>query len=74
MATIIYMRTGHAYRVDPGLTLEAVNDALNASQDRFLEVPLDPDGAAVAPGTPGVGQDVRALFITPESVSHFVVI
>ena len=72
MATIMYMRTGHAYRVADSLTLNNVNDALNGSQNRFIEVPLAPDAAAQA-GTPGVGQAVQHLFITPDSVSHFVV-
>ncbi len=74
MATIIYMRTGHAYRVDPALTLAQVNSALDATTNRFLEVPLDPAGAAVTAGTPGVGENVQHLFITPDSVSHFIVV
>lgn len=75
MATIIIMRTGHAYRVDPSLTLAAVNDALNGNTDRFIPVPLDPAGAVVGAGTPpGEGQDVQSLFITPDSVSHFIVV
>lgn len=73
MATILIMRTGHQYRVADSLTLEAVNDALNSNPDRFIEVPLAPNAAAVA-GTPGEGQVVQHLFITPGSVSHFVLI
>lgn len=73
MATVLYMRSGHAYRVSDALTLTQVNDALNGNPDRFVEVPLAPDAATQA-GTPGVGQQVQHLFITPTSVSHFVVI
>lgn len=73
MATIIIMRTGHQYRVADGLTLEAVNDALNGNPDRFVPVPLA-DNAAVTPGTPGGGEIVQALYITPGSVSHFIVV
>lgn len=73
MTTIIYLRTGDAYRVADSLTLADVNDALNGNQDRFIPVPLAP-AAAVNPGTPGTGQDVEALYITPDSVSHFIVI
>lgn len=73
MATVLYMRSGHAYRVADSLTLAQVNDALNGNQDRFIEVPLAPD-AATQPGTPGVGEQIQHLFITPDSVSHFVVI
>jgi len=73
MATMIYMRTGAAYRVADSLTLQQVNDALNGNQDRFIEVPLSPE-ATTQPGTPGAGQIVQHLFITPDSVSHFVVI
>lgn len=73
MATILYMRTGHAYRVADSLTLTAVNDALNGSTDRFIEVPLAPNSAQFA-GTPGQGENIQHLFITPMSVSHFVVI
>lgn len=73
MATIIYMRTGHSYRVDPNLTLDAVNQKLNSSNDRFLEVPLA-SPAAVSPGTLGTGEDVQHLYITPDSVSHFIVV
>lgn len=73
MATMIYLRTGHAYRVADTLTLANVNDALDGNPDRFVEVPLHPDGAVVA-GTPGQGEQIQHLFITPDSVSHFVVI
>lgn len=73
MATILYLRTGHVYRVSDSLTLQQVNDALNTSQDRFISVPLA-SNAAVAPGTPGEGQNIQALFITPDSVSHFIVV
>lgn len=71
--TIIYLRTGHAYRVADDLTLQQVNDALDANPNRFVEVPLAPN-AAVMPGTPGEGLAIQHLFITPDSVSHFVVI
>jgi len=74
MTTIIYLRTGHAYRIDPGVTLAQVNQELNTTADRFIEVPLDPAGAAVGAGTPGEGQAIKHLFITPDSVSHFVVV
>lgn len=74
MATIIYLRTGHAYRVADNLTLNAVNDRLNGNTDRFTEVPLAPDAANVSAGTPGEGLDVQHLYITPDSVSHFIVV
>ena len=74
MATIIIMRTGHQYRIDPSLTLNQVNDKLNSNPDRFLEVPLDPAGATMSPSTPGEGETVTHLFITPDSVSHFIVV
>jgi len=73
VATFIIMRTGHRYQVSDGLTLQQVNDKLNSSQDRFVEVPLAPD-AARAPGTPGADEQVQHLFITPDSVSHFIVV
>jgi len=73
MAIVMYMRTGHAYRVSDSLTLGAVNDALNSNPDRFVEVPVAPDAAFVA-GTPGQGLQVKNLFITPSSVSHFIVV
>jgi len=73
MATIIIMRTGHAYQVADSLTLQQVNDKLDTNPNRFVEVPLAPDGA-VGPGTPGVTGTVDRLFITPDSVSHFVVV
>lgn len=73
MSTIIYMRTGHAYRVADTLTLAQVNAALDSNPNRFVEVPLAPN-AAVSPGTPGEGSDIQHLFITPDSVSHFVVV
>jgi len=73
MATILIMRTGHQYRVSDSLTLQQVNDALDSNPNRFLEVPLAPD-AATAAGTPGTGQTIQHLFLTPESVSHFIVI
>jgi len=75
MAAIMVMRTGHQYRIDPTLTPDAVNSALDAGgSHRFIQVPLDPAGAAVSPGTPGVDKQVLALFITPDSVSHFYVV
>ena len=73
MATIMYMRTGHAYRVSDTLTLQQVNDQLNGNINRFIEVPLSTE-AATLPGTPGVGQNVQHLFITPDTVSHFIVV
>lgn len=73
MGTFIIMRTGHQYQVSDGLTLQQVNDKLNGSQDRFIEVPLAAN-AATQPGTPGAGEQVQHLFITPESVSHFIVV
>lgn len=73
MATILYMRTGHAYRVADSLTLQQVNDSLNTNPDRFIEVPLAPDAAQQA-GTPGQGQVIQHLFVTPGSVSHFIVV
>ncbi len=72
MAIILYMHTGHAYRVADSLTLAAVNDALDSNPERFVQVPLHED-AAVGAGTPGQGQNIQGLFITPSSVSHFVV-
>lgn len=74
--TIIFLRTGHAYRVADSLTLTQVNDKLNTNPDRFIEVPLytGPGGAAIQAGTPGEGWAVTNLFITPSSVSHFVVL
>lgn len=74
MATIIYLRTGHAYRVADTVTLAGVNTKLNETADRFVEVPLHPDSASVVAGTPGEGMQVKGLFITPDSVSHFVVV
>lgn len=73
MSIQIILRTGHTYRVADTLTLQSVNDTLNGNQDRFIPVPLAPS-AAVTPGTPGAGQEVQQLYITPDSVSHFVVI
>jgi len=73
VGTFIIMRTGHRYQVADSLTLANVNDALNGSSDRFLEVPLAPN-AATQPGTPGAGETVQHLFITPDSVSHFIVV
>ena len=73
MAIMLIMRTGHQYRVADSLTLTAVNDTLDANPNRFVEVPLAADAAA-GPGTPGEGKPVQHLFITPDSVSHFVVV
>ena len=73
MSTFIIMRTGHQYQVSDGLTLQQVNDKLNGSQDRFIEVPLAPN-AATQPGTPGTGETLQHLFITPDTVSHFIVV
>lgn len=74
MSTIIYLRTGHAYRVSDALTLQQVNDAINTSPaNGFIEVPLAPN-PAVGPGTPGEGTQITHLFVTPSSVSHFVAI
>lgn len=72
MTTILYMRTGHAYRVSDSLTLQGVNDALDTNPDRFIEVPGPV--TAVAAGTPGQGETIAHLLITPSSVSHFVVV
>lgn len=73
MSILLYMRTGHAYRVADSLTLAQVNDTLDNNPNRFVEVPLAPNAAAGA-GTPGEGMNIQHLFITPDSVSHFVVI
>jgi len=73
MATFIIMRTGHQYQIADGLTLQQVNDKLNSTTDRFIEVPLSPSSAVQA-GTPGAGMDIQHLFITPMSVSHFIVV
>ncbi len=70
---VVYLHTGHAYRVSDALTVQQVNDAVSQTLNRFIEVPLHPDGATV-PGTPGVGQTITHLFLTPDSVSHFVVV
>ena len=70
MATYLVLRTGHQYRVADSLTLAQVNDALNTNPDRFVSVPLHPDAATVT-GTPGLGQTLTGLFITPGTVSHF---
>lgn len=69
---IIYLHTGHAYRVSDSLSLAQVNNQLDTNPDRFIEVPLAPN-AAVGAGTAGQGQDVKNLFLTPGSVSHFIV-
>lgn len=72
MATYIAMRSGHVFRVSDSLTLEQVNDELNKSSDRFVAVPLHPDSStSTTAGTPGAGQPLTGLYITPESVSHF---
>lgn len=73
MSIILIMRTGHQYRVADTLTPADVNDALDSNPNRFLEVPLAAAGA-VGAGTPGEGKDVQHLFLTPESISHFVVV
>ena len=67
------MRTGHQYQVSDALTLQQVNDKLNSSSDRFIEVPLAPNSATV-PGTPGAGSEVQHLYVTPDTVSHFIVV
>jgi len=73
MAIILYLHTGHGYRVADNLTLNQVNDALDSNPNRFVQVPLA-DNAAVGAGTPGQGEQILALYITPSSVSHFIVI
>ena len=73
MSTFIIMRTGHRYQVSDSLTLQQVNDTLNSTMDRFVEVPLAA-AAATQAGTPGAGENVQHLFITPGSVSHFIVV
>jgi len=71
MAIILYMRAGHAYRVSDNLTFQQVNDALDTNPHRFIEVPGPI--TAVGAGTPGEGQQITHLFVTPDSISHFVV-
>jgi hypothetical protein len=65
--------SGHAYRVADSLTLAQVNAALNQSLDRFIEVPLGTPAAPIG-GTPGAGEAIQHLYITPDTVSHFIVI
>lgn len=67
MPLYIYMKTGHRYRLPDGATLEQVNARLDATTNRFAEMPLHPTDPAGLPGTP----EITRLFLTPESVSHF---
>lgn len=69
---VLYMRTGHAYRVSDNLTFQQVNDALDTNPNRFIEVPGPI--AAMGAGTPGENEQLDHLFVTPDSVSHFIVI
>ena len=69
---IMYLKTGHAYRLQDGLSLAAVNDTLAANTGKFFEVPLAPAQPPWA-GVSGMGS-VQNLFIVPDSVSHFAVI